>query len=375
MSFLHNKHSRARKIILLLTVCFSSISVSISAQEQRIVFPDVVISIEDGFSEIQKQTDFLISSDHSGFDVSKKVRLKNNTLKLSSALNQLLYKSKRGYLIHGNHILIVPQKAVPIVPENPDQRAIEQIHQQELSVIEKTFPEIDLTKPPVDTDSLEKALLSRKVEYPAENPSIPSLNKRLYYDQRDSLGKTTGVSHYTGSMPSLALRTNLLYDFGALTPNLGVELGLGRRSTLLMSGSYNGWNKDGKENDGKRLNHWVVEAEYRQWLCERFNGHFFGAHAFYGYYNVSQYDIPFMFGEKTKDYRYKGSVYGVGVSYGYQHIVSKHWNLEFNLGVGVGMTNYDKWDCARCGDAVAKDLSHTFFAPTKLGISLVYIIK
>lgn len=54
------------------------------------------------------------------------------------------------------------------------------------------------------------------------------------------------------------------------TPNLGVELGLGRATTLDISGNYNPFEK----NDGKMFKHWLVQPEFRYWLCERFNGTF-----------------------------------------------------------------------------------------------------
>ena len=67
-----------------------------------------------------------------------------------------------------------------------------------------------------------------------------------------------------------AVKSNLLYDATA-TINLGVEAALGRRVTLDVSGNYNPW----KFGDA-RWKHWLVQPEVRYWLCESFNGHFFG---------------------------------------------------------------------------------------------------
>ncbi|MEG1935625.1 MAG: DUF3575 domain-containing protein, partial [Rikenellaceae bacterium] len=44
---------------------------------------------------------------------------------------------------------------------------------------------------------------------------------------------------------SVAIKTNLLYGAAAYTPNLGLEIGLGRKTTLDISGGYNPWNRDG----------------------------------------------------------------------------------------------------------------------------------
>ena len=39
--------------------------------------------------------------------------------------------------------------------------------------------------------------------------------------------------------------------------------------------------------------------------------------------------------------RYDGSLYGVGISYGYQWIISKRWSMEATIGVGYARLKYD----------------------------------
>lgn len=171
--------------------------------------------------------------------------------------------------------------------------------------------------------------------------------------------------------PVLALKTNLLYAGATLTPNLGVEVGLGPRSTFELSGSYNRWHSEKDYDTSRKLAHLAVSAEYRMWLCERFNGHFFGVGGFYSFYNVGKNDVPIFF---EKEYRYQGSAVGLGVSYGYHLMLSRRLGLEFTAGVGAVHMSYDKYECQSCGAYLGK-IQKTYFAPTKLGISLVYIIK
>ena len=45
---------------------------------------------------------------------------------------------------------------------------------------------------------------------------------------------------------------------------------------------------------------------FRYWLCERYNGHFFGLHSGYAFYNISGVRIPFQ-SKSTKDHRYHPS--------------------------------------------------------------------
>ena len=74
-------------------------------------------------------------------------------------------------------------------------------------------------------------------------------------------------------LPKIAIKTNALY-WATSTPNLGLEIGLAKKLTLDISGNYNPW----KFSDNKQLKHWLVQPELRYWLCERFNGSFFGLH-------------------------------------------------------------------------------------------------
>lgn len=172
----------------------------------------------------------------------------------------------------------------------------------------------------------------------------------------------------------VGVKTNLLYGAGAFTPNLGVEIGLGRRTTLDISGGYNWFNLDGKKNDNKKLVHWMVQPEFRYFLCEKFNGHFFGVHALYSQYNIGGHNLPMLFGKGSDAYRHEGWAAGAGISYGYQLMLGRSWNLEFNIGVGYAQLKYDKYDCPKCGEKVGTETKH-YFGPTKAGVSLIWIIN
>lgn len=172
----------------------------------------------------------------------------------------------------------------------------------------------------------------------------------------------------------LAVKTNLLYGGYAFTPNLGVEFGLGRRTTLDVAGSYNWFNLDGVKNNNKKLVHWIVQPEFRYFLCERFNGHFFGVHALYSRYNIGGHNLPLLFGRGSADFRHEGWAAGLGVTYGYQFMLGKRWNLELSAGLGYANLQYDKYDCPKCSSKIGVEKKN-YFGPTKAAISLIYIIK
>lgn len=177
-----------------------------------------------------------------------------------------------------------------------------------------------------------------------------------------------------GFAQDMAVKTNLLYGAYTYTPNLSLEIGLGKRSTLDLGGGYNPWNLEGTADNNKKLVHWLGEVEYRRWFCHKFIGHFVGIHALGSQFNISRHELPLLFGKGSKEYRYEGYAYGGGVSYGYQFYLGKRWNLELNVGVGYARLNYDKYECNKCGDKLGTE-SRNYFGPTKAAVSLIYIIK
>jgi hypothetical protein len=115
---------------------------------------------------------------------------------------------------------------------------------------------------------------------------------------------TFGVKVYAQEQ---ALKTNLLYDL-TTTVHLGYEVVLDKKITLDIWGNYNPWVLGYKwvgiegtrdvfaEKREKKLKHWMLQPEVRWWLCEKFNGHFFGFHLHGGQFNVGSMSLPFRIG-------------------------------------------------------------------------------
>lgn len=164
--------------------------------------------------------------------------------------------------------------------------------------------------------------------------------------------------------PVFAVKTNALY-WATTTPNLGFEVALSPKTTLDVSGNYNPWTF----SDNRKLKHWLVQPEVRYWLCDRFNGHFFGIHAHYAEFNVGGIK---MLGLKNR--RYQGNLYGGGLSYGYHWILRKHWSMEAVIGVGYAHIEYDRYKCGKCGSKI-KSGHKDYVGVTKVGINLIYVIK
>lgn len=172
------------------------------------------------------------------------------------------------------------------------------------------------------------------------------------------------------SAQKAAMKTNALY-WATSTPNLALELGLADRWTLDVTGGYNPWTLNEKKN--RKLKHWLVMPEARYWLCEAFQGHFFGLHSGYAYYNLSNVRLPLQ-KKSMKDHRYQGWATGLGLSYGYSWILGKRWNLEASIGLGYVYTQYDQYECITCGEHQGKKDKH-YFGPTKAAVSIIYMLK
>ena len=169
----------------------------------------------------------------------------------------------------------------------------------------------------------------------------------------------------------VAIKTNLATD-GFLTPNLGVEIGLAPKWSLDISGETILW-----EVNRHKWKHWMVQPEARYWFCDRFAGHFLGLHLLGGQYNFGNIsnNVKFLgsdFSELT-DYRFQGWAIGAGIGYGYSFILSDHFNLELEIGIGYMYTRYDKYDCNNCDTPLEKDAQHNYYGPTKLSIALEYL--
>lgn len=172
------------------------------------------------------------------------------------------------------------------------------------------------------------------------------------------------------SAQQLAMKTNFLYD-ATTTPNLGLEMGIGKKHSMQLYYGLNPWEFDG-DNGGKFFKHWMLSPEYRYWFCHRFQGSFVGVHALGGEFNAANVKLPFGMYKELRDHRYEGWYVGGGVTYGYQWVLSQHWNFETALGVGAIYAKFKKYECGQCGRQTGDD--HTVYVgPTKAVLSLLYM--
>lgn len=190
------------------------------------------------------------------------------------------------------------------------------------------------------------------------------------------LGGTAMGNHATAQV---AVKTNLLYD-AATTPNLGIEVGMAHRSTVQLVYGLNPWKFRSQTHGTRMVRHWVVMPEYRWWTCTRFNGHFVGLHAMGGQFNAASADIPVpgvFFGganlrKQVRHSSLEGGFAGLGATYGYQWILSRHFNLEAEAGLGYCHAWFNQYACGECGPRLSDGNTH-YLGITKLGFSVIYL--
>lgn len=169
----------------------------------------------------------------------------------------------------------------------------------------------------------------------------------------------------------VAVKSNILYD-ASTTINAGMEFALSPKWTIDISGNYNPWTF----SDNRKWKHWLVQPEARWWACNKFMGSFIGLHLLGGQYNVGNIplDVKFLGTDFSKldESRFQGWMAGAGFAYGYDWAVSRHMNIEFELGLGVVYSTYDQFECPECGRKEGSG-NHFYVGPTKAAISLVYL--
>lgn len=172
-----------------------------------------------------------------------------------------------------------------------------------------------------------------------------------------------------------SIKTNIAHNAAGIV-NLGIEAPFRNdRWSMDVSGALNAWHAWG-ERDTK-YKHYIVQPEFRYWLCNRFSGHYIGFHVHGGQYNVGNIQNNFSsFGtdfSNLSDRRYQGWFAGAGFSYGYALPLDRNWNLEFGIGAGYSYTCSDVFECQDCGKQLAHNQPHHYFGITKISIGIVYL--
>ena len=165
------------------------------------------------------------------------------------------------------------------------------------------------------------------------------------------------------------ISNNLLYD-ATLTPNLRLGARLSPHWSLGLTAGYRPWPTD--DNESKKWKHLLLAPDARYWTDSVNVHHFFGFNLIYSHYNVAEVKFPFGLWKSVRDERRQGDLAAVGAYYGYSWPLGRFWNLETHIGLALGYTWYDRYQCGHCGKKIGSDKK--VFVMPQAGVSIVYNI-
>lgn len=173
----------------------------------------------------------------------------------------------------------------------------------------------------------------------------------------------------------IAVKNNLLYD-AILLPNLTVELPFGRNYNWSagIEGNWAWWNTGADSYYYYRIQ--TVGIELRRWFGNRLERPLKGWHiGLYGY--LGTYDIRLFTNENSDEGQLSNRSYSGGLTFGYAMPIAKSLNLEFSIGAGYLGGDYHTYTVGACEECVfpwKSSHQRNYFGPTKLGVSLVWLI-
>lgn len=178
----------------------------------------------------------------------------------------------------------------------------------------------------------------------------------------------------TSSRRGISLRTNLLWD-GAAEPNIGFEAALGEHFSLGLNAGIKTWPRWLFWDNDNVLNttHWrnfAIVPEFRWYPREVYDAWFLGVDLVYTHFNVGNITLPLNLYPEIRNNRLQGDFYGGGLFGGYSWWLGKHWRLELEAGVAIGLARYEQYECFHCGSKL-DDVRRLAFVP-KLGLNIAW---
>lgn len=101
-------------LVFIILLLFNPLSTMAQdpKHDQKITIQQKNISIENAFTQIEKQTNYSVAYDRSKIDAEKRISLSLNNATLDKALSQILKGTKLSYKINGYHIILIPRNEI-----------------------------------------------------------------------------------------------------------------------------------------------------------------------------------------------------------------------------------------------------------------------
>lgn len=161
------------------------------------------------------------------------------------------------------------------------------------------------------------------------------------------------------SAQRVALKTNAL-EYLILSPNLTLEATISRKISLQLGLAANPVTKPIADY---KLTNLRIEPEIRYWFNRPMARHFIALSATAATYSL-----------QLKDRFIVGDAVAAGVSYGYALVLSRHWNMEAEIGVGLASLHGFDYK-GKDNRPENENLHKTTPVPIRAALSFSYIFK
>lgn len=253
--------------------------------------------------------------------------------------------------------------AISVVHPDPSAKDAARQRFAELQVAWRTCPAVAALRPDARQEEAVTAPHKRS-EGSDERRSADVAESAPLDSGKDTSGSLAGQS-FAGR---LFLFTNILYD-AAFTPNIGVGFEINDRFALLADWMYARW------NNSRHHRYWRIyggDIEVRCRIGNRRSGSPLGGHHIGAYCSLACYD--FQAGWTHRGVMSDKYNYAAGLSYTYSLPVSTRFNIDFSLGLGYLWGTYKRHIPIDGCDVWLSTHKLKYFGPTKVGVSLVWLI-
>lgn len=161
-----------------------------------------------------------------------------------------------------------------------------------------------------------------------------------------------------------SVATDLVGYANLVTMNVEASVAVARHWTVNAGARYNPFTFDlGKGKESARNRQQTYAAGMRYWPWNVFSGWWLAGKLQYQEYNT---------GGIVSQTTYEGDRFGAGFSGGYSHMLGKHFNVDFGLGLWTGYDRFTKYACPVCG--ITEGSGEKFFVlPSDVIIAFSYV--
>lgn len=210
-------------------------------------------------------------------------------------------------------------------------------------------------------------------ENPTQEPRTATITVESYGEEHEVTVNQLGAEPKCKPF-YMAIKTNMLYDVAAV-PNIGAEFYLGQNFSIAANYAHAWWKSDAKNFYWR---YYGADASLRWWFgkasrIKPLQGHHIGLN-----YQILTYDFQLgnkgiMAGMPSGNLADRAN-HIVALEYGYSLPITRRLNIDFSIGAGYHWGIFEEYIPVDGHNVWQATKRRQYFGPTKLEISLVWLI-